>query len=168
MANNRRRSSLLSRIEPSEPPNHPRPSLTPCPTCGQGPLVTWFTMHGRDETGSHWLFKVYCCACRGHFRRVDSGALQVVPPPNDIPSHVDLLKHARRTLDRQNERIAEQRRRARAWVYAPVVDENKSRFSQFFTFVCPFCSHTEQLGVWYTSRTCPKCQYVIQVHCRPT
>ena len=48
-------------------------------------------------------------------------------------------------------------------LWVPEVDPDKPRFSQFFRFVCPFCSQSEEVGLWLTCKSCPRCSAVIQV-----
>jgi hypothetical protein len=59
-------------------------------------------------------------------------------------------------------RAAEERaravERAKTEVVAPRLDPNKPRHSQFFQFICPFCNHREEIGLWYTYRTCSECK----------
>lgn len=47
--------------------------------------------------------------------------------------------------------------RAKAVVGAPTIDPEKPRHAQFFPFVCPFCKHAEEIGLWFNYKTCEKC-----------
>jgi hypothetical protein len=51
----------------------------------------------------------------------------------------------------------------KAQVVAPRIDPIKPRFEQFFRFVCPFCGHSEEIGLWYTSKTCTGCNRVSRI-----
>jgi hypothetical protein len=45
-------------------------------------------------------------------------------------------------------------------VVAPRIDPGRPRFEQFFQYVCPFCGHGEEIGLWYPSKTCARCARV--------
>lgn len=51
--------------------------------------------------------------------------------------------------------IAEER--AKEEVVAPPLDSDTPRHSQFFQFVCPFCDHREEIGLWNTYKICSGC-----------
>jgi hypothetical protein len=46
----------------------------------------------------------------------------------------------------------------KARVVVERIDPNRPRFEQFFRFVCPFCGHAEEVGLWFTCKICAKCQ----------
>jgi len=48
----------------------------------------------------------------------------------------------------------------KARYYAPPWDHRKPRLEQFFRFDCPRCLHSEEIGLWYNSKTCSKCPAV--------
>jgi len=52
---------------------------------------------------------------------------------------------------------AEKAVREQAQMVAPRIDALKPRFEQFFRFVCPFCGNGEEIGLWFTSKTCAGC-----------
>jgi hypothetical protein len=48
-------------------------------------------------------------------------------------------------------------------ILVPPLDPRKPRHSQFFQFTCPFCTYSERLCLWYTSKKCPRCQRTIRM-----
>jgi hypothetical protein len=48
--------------------------------------------------------------------------------------------------------------RATGQVVAPRLDPGKPRHSQFFRFVCPFCTHSEEVGLWFPYKICSRCR----------
>jgi hypothetical protein len=57
--------------------------------------------------------------------------------------------------------------REKAQVVAPRIDTLKHRFEQFFRFVCPFCGEGEEIGLWFTSKTCAGCQKTSRIVRKP-
>jgi hypothetical protein len=57
--------------------------------------------------------------------------------------------------------------RDKAQVVAPRIDPLKPRFEQFFQFVCPFCGHSEEIGLWYTAKTCANCKRMSRITRKP-
>ena len=48
--------------------------------------------------------------------------------------------------------------RARTEVVAPRLDPDRPRHAQFFEFVCRDCHLREEIGLWFTYKTCSGCQ----------
>src|SRR5262249_34995905 len=48
----------------------------------------------------------------------------------------------------------------KARYYAPPWDHLRPRLEQFFNFICPRCSNSEEIGLWFNSKTCSKCSSV--------
>lgn len=72
------------------------------------------------------------------------------------PETADLAVEEKRAADR-----------AKAQVVVPPVDPKKHRHGQFFRFTCPFCSQSEVVGLWLTSKTCSRCQKCIRIVRQP-
>jgi hypothetical protein len=62
---------------------------------------------------------------------------------------------------------AEKEAREKAQVVAPRFDPFKPRFEQYFKFVCPFCRHGEEIGLWCTSKMCASCQKTSRIIRKP-
>jgi hypothetical protein len=77
---------------------------------------------------------------------------------------VEEKERIRVETERQTRQAAD---RERAQVLASRIDPHKPRFEQFFRFVCPFCGHAEEIGLWYTSKTCTACQKMSRIVRKP-
>jgi hypothetical protein len=131
-----------------------------CPLC-RGPLVGWYSAHAQilTEQGkcSRYRFKAYCCSCRQHYEKLDHHDWKPLLELERAPSHEEMETKAIKDKELAKAHEASKARKAKARVWVRAVDADKPRFSQFFQFVCPFCSHSEEVGLWYTSKTCPQC-----------
>jgi hypothetical protein len=58
---------------------------------------------------------------------------------------------------------AERRDKQIGQVVAPRIDPHKPRFEQFFRFVCPFCGYSEEIGLWFTTKTCAHCNKMSRI-----
>jgi hypothetical protein len=94
---------------------------------------------------------------------LDFGDWQILSDLSGAPSKADLEAMAVRFAEGAKEAEEARARKRKARIWAPIVDPDRPRFSQFFRFVCPFCSYAEEVGLWYTSKTCPKCKEVIVI-----
>jgi hypothetical protein len=93
------------------------------------------------------------------------GPLRKAAEDSRLRAHVEeaLL---RITAPESADRIIEEKKaedRAKAQLVVPRIDPSKPRHSQFFRFVCPFCSHSEEVGLWYSSKACSSCQKTIRI-----
>ena len=86
-----------------------------------------------------------------------------------LRSHVEEAM-VRITSPATADRMIEQMRtaeKAKARVVVPPIDPNKPRHSQFFRFICPFCPHSEVVGLWHTLKRCSNCDKVINIISQP-
>ncbi len=103
--------------------------------------------------------------------RLGAEAKDAVPLLQQLAEHPGLRTPVEEALlritspDTAEQEIAQRRTadKARAQVVVPGIDPAKPRHAQFFLFTCPFCGHGEEVGLWYTSKTCPQCRRHIRM-----
>jgi hypothetical protein len=161
-------SAIGYRIRPSElgpgPHKNAAESLEmKCPKCGIGrPVRLVYGLPGPEllaraaqglialggccfgERSPDWV----CLDCKHHWQ--DSEAVR-----------------RRRWLEQWDKHLqaeaAKRERELALMVTAPCIDPHKPRFEQFFRFVCPSCGHSEEVGLWFTTKTCTACNMMFRI-----
>jgi hypothetical protein len=114
--------------------------------------------------------KAYCFKCRKHYEKTNSPKWELLSNLEGAPTTDEALKKLanRAGLELEAEKIRKNqaKRKANARIWVREVDPNQPRFSQFFQFVCPICTHSEKVGLWFPSKTCPQCNTVISIYRR--
>jgi hypothetical protein len=117
---------------------------------------------------SDWQVRLRAIKLFGRLGRDAGDAIAALNKAGTDPKLHSHVEEAilRITSPESADRIIDQKRQletTKAQVVVPLIDTTKGRHSQFFRFICPFCSHSEVVGLWFTSKTCPQCRRVIRI-----